>query len=252
MIIALLCFYIAYRIYFWFPVNKPKIKLHANRLSVFYGAPGSGKSTLACYYAQRALKAGYDVYSNVPILGCKILKREDIGKVKITDGLVIIDEVGVEYNNRDFKSNFNKSSGGADALEWFKKHRHEGCEVMVFSQGFDDMDSKIRGLGTDYYMVRKSLIPYLVTYKRIRKKPEIDVQTRQPIDAYDYVPFSSKRIAMPPLWAYFDSFDRMELPSKKWSYYGGEVSAPKQSAETDSVVSIALQARELGTLAQRV
>lgn len=231
---------ILYRIINWFPVNFPRnsYKLKASRLSVFYGAPGSGKSTIACYFAQKALKAGYNVYSNVPILGCKILTREDIGKNKVTDGLLILDEVGIEYNNRDFKSNFSKSvKGGSSALEWFKKHRHEGVEVMIFSQGFDDMDSKLRTLGTDYYIVRHSLFPRFITYKRIKKKPTIDELTRQPIDAYDFVPFSGHRIAMWPLWKYFDSFERMNLPDKEWKIYG----------DTHSVKDMSNAAEELAT-----
>lgn len=199
-----------------YPPYKPK----ANRLSVFYGAAGSGKSTLAAYYALRTLKAGYNVYSNVPIKGCKEVSKDMIGKQSITDGLLIIDESGIEYNNRDFRSNFNKKADNNKSLEWFKKHRHEGVEIMIFSQGFADTDIKITTLGTDYYIVKKHWLFKIVKYKRITKKPEIDEITKQPIDAFEYKPLSGRFVFMRPLWPFFDSFDRMDLPVIPFRVYG--------------------------------
>lgn len=220
MIIVLLSVIVAAIIYiiYMFPVIPYKPK--ANRLSVFYGAAGSGKSTLAAYYALRTLKAGYNVYSNVPIIGCKEITKEMIGQRSITDGLMIIDESGIEYNNRDFKSNFNKKVDGNKSLEWFKKHRHEGVEIMIFSQGFQDTDIKITTLGTDYYIVKKHWLFKIVKYKRIKKSPEIDENTKQPIDAFEYKPLSLRMVFMRPLWPYFDSFDRMDLPSLPFRVYG--------------------------------
>lgn len=204
------------------PLKFPKFRLHPSRCSIFYGGPGSGKTTLAAFFARKAIASGIDVYSNVPISGCKILEKSDIGRYDITDGLVIIDEAGIDYNNRDFKNNFTSSKENqAKALEWWKKHRHEGAEVLVFSQGFDDMDKKIQGLGSDYYIVRRSLVPGMIVYRRILKRPQIDEHTRQPIDAYDFAPFSARRVFMRPLWRYFDSFDRMHLPPKEWDIYRG-------------------------------
>ena len=197
----------------------------ASKLSVFYGAPGSGKSSVACYYALRTLKAGYKVYSNVPINGCCEITKEDIGHFQITDGLVIIDESGIEYNNRDFASNFSKRTDNNASLTWFKKHRHEGCEIMIFSQGFDDTDKKITTLGTDYFIVRKNWLLPICTFRRIRKTPQIDKQTKQPIDAFDYKPFSFRFVYFPRLWSHFDSFDRMDLPSKDFRIYGSGGSA---------------------------
>ena len=53
----------------------------------------------------------------------------------IDDAKVIIDEAGIEYNNRNFKA-FPK-----EAIYWYKYHRHYECSVDVFSQSYDDMDS---------------------------------------------------------------------------------------------------------------
>lgn len=201
------------------PLKFPKFHLQPSRLDVVYGGPGSGKSTYACFLARKALASGVPVFSNVPITGCYILSREDIGRVSIPSGLVIFDEVGVEYNNRDFKSNFSKSSGGSQALEWWKKHRHEGCQCLILSQGFDDMDKKLQTLGSHYWIVRHSLLPGMITLRQIRKQPSIDEKSHQPIDFYDWQPFSKRRVFMRPLWKHFNSFDKMDLPVKDWCIY---------------------------------
>lgn len=201
------------------PLKFPRFKLTPSNCTIFYGGPGSGKTTLACFYARKALASGIPVYSNVPITGCFVLDKNDLGSYAIHDALILIDEAGISYNNRDFRSNFSGSSQSR-ALEWWKKHRHEGCECMVFSQGFDDMDKKIQTLGSHYYIVRQSLFGFFIVSKRIRKSPQIDKMTHQPIDEYSFMPFSTKRVLKRPLWKFFDSFDRMDLPSKDFAVYG--------------------------------
>lgn len=210
------------------PLSFPKFRLRPDTMSVFYGAPGSGKSTLACLRALQAMRSGVPVYSNVPIKGAYILDEKDIGKYHIPSGLVIIDEAGVSYNNRDFKGHFvgrlNKSTGEYEtdpALEWYKKHRHEGCEVMLFSQEFEDFDAKLQGLSTRYYIVRK--FPFkipIVFCRELAKRPSLDEQTRKPIDEYKFKPFGTNFCWCPATWRYFDSFDKMNLPPKDWHRYG--------------------------------
>lgn len=224
LIISILFLYLLFVLINSLPLKYPKYKLRPSNCSIFYGGPGSGKSTLACFYARKCISSNIPVYSNVPINGAYILNKSDLGKYAIHDALVIIDEVGIEYNNRDFRSNFNSQNKDRvsqnQALEWWKKHRHEGCEVMVFSQGFDDMDKKIQTLGSHYYIVRQSLFGNFIVTKRIRKSPQIDKMTHQPIDEYTFMPFSTKRVLKRPLWKYFDSFDRMDLPVKDFAIYG--------------------------------
>lgn len=202
------------------PLKWPKEHIHPSRLSIYYGGPGSGKTTFCAWLTRKATLSGINVYSNVPIHGAFIINKADIGCYCIPPGILMIDEAGVEYNNRDFGSSFSKKSGGEKALEWYKKHRHEGVEVIIFSQGFDDMDLKLRTLASDMYIVRKSIIPGFIVRRRISKLPKIDKDTHQPIDSYDYVPFGRKYILARSVWKYFDSFDKMGLPEKSWSKYG--------------------------------
>ena len=219
----------------WMFPRKP-----VNVLNVYFGVPGSGKTTFAAYLTKNSMKESrviswarkhpnlltnwllnktqlfkrrLDVWSNVPITGAYSLDpQKDIGKYMIESGKVIIDEAGIEYNNRNFKS-FPQ-----EAVYWYKYHRHYSCSVDVFSQSYEDMDITLRRLAQNYYVVKKSMIPYFVVCKRIRRKVGIDDQTHQIIDHYRFgLPvLDSKWVFTPPLWKLFNSFSRKELPQKEW------------------------------------
>lgn len=208
-------------------------------LNVYFGVPGSGKTTLAAYLTKTSLKESraikwakkhpnkftswllrskyfkraLPVYSNVPITGAfQLDPQKDIGNVMIAEGKVIIDEAGIEYNNRSFKT------FPPNAIYWYKYHRHYECSVDVFSQSYDDMDITLRRLAQNYYVVKKSFIPFFIVFTKIRRKVGIDKQTHQIMDMY-YFGFpvvGSKWVFMPTLWKIFNSYSRKEMPSKDW------------------------------------
>ena len=88
----------------------------------------------------------------------------------------------------------------------------------MFSQDLD-MDIKLRKLATRIFLVKKSFIPFFIKRKEISKKIGIDKQTKQIIDEYNFRWFSTKLIFSPVLWKMFDTYDRKELPKKKWVKY---------------------------------
>jgi len=192
--------------------GRPQYKLY-----VYFAPPGAGKTTFAAHIAKKLLKNGVKVWSNVPIKGTyKLNTQEDIGKNLIQDGHIIIDEAGVEYNNRDFK-NFSKQS-----TYFYKHHRHFRTTVHFFSQGFDDMDKKIRTLATSLFVIKKSLIPFLIRRYEISKKVGINEMTKDICDEYYKVPFSSKYIFAPVVWDMFDTYSIEELPEKEWTTWTQE------------------------------
>ena len=67
----------------WFVQRFVKVKLHTSRMSCYYGAPGVGKSTWAAYLADRYIRSGIRVYSNLPINGCYRITADDLGKYLI-------------------------------------------------------------------------------------------------------------------------------------------------------------------------
>lgn len=219
---------------------------HPLVLNVYFGVPGSGKTTFAAYLVKWANSCAWPVrlalrwpdsfwghwvlddggplksfwkrpitvYSNVPITGAyEIDARKDIGVYMVQNGKLIIDEAGVEFNNRNFKS-FPQ-----EAIYFFKYHRHYRVSVDVFSQSFEDMDVTIRRLARSFFVVRKSLIPGCIVVKKIRRKVGIDEQTHQIIDAYSFgLPvLDTKWVWCPPLWRLFNTFSCRPLPVKYFS-----------------------------------
>lgn len=183
-------------------------------VSIYFGVPGSGKTTIAAALARNDLKHGGNVWSNVAITGCFKMEKDDIGKYLISDGRIIWDETGIDADNRNFKSNFTK-----EQVKYLKYHRHYQVAIDCFSQGFDDMDKKLRVLAQRMYIVKRSIIPFFVYRKRISRRFDIDKITQQPIDAYKFVPFSKKYYFCPPLWKMFNTISRDNLPDKEWEVY---------------------------------
>lgn len=238
MLLLILLLIFGIKLFRWLLPRPPKTVLN-----VYFGVPGSGKTTFAAYLAKQSMresrvitwarnhpckfsawlldrtplfKRAEPVYSNVPITGSYQLDPKDyIGKVMVEDGRVIIDEAGIEYNNRAYKT-FSPA-----AIYWYKYHRHYKCPVDVFSQSYEDMDITLRRLAQNYFVVKKSLIPRFVVCKRIRRKVGIDDNTHQIIDHYYFgLPIiDTQWIYAPPLWKLFNSFSRKELPQKDWSVW---------------------------------
>lgn len=180
-------------------------------VSIYFGVPGSGKTTFAAWLARHDLRRHGRVWSNVPITGTlKLEPKSDIGHWMICEGRVIIDEAGLEYNNREWKE-FSRRS-----LYFFKYHRHYRLALDFFSQGWNDCDVKIRTLAQRFYVVKKSLIPFFVYRRQIRRKVGISDMTKDIIDEYSFVPFSRKYIFCPPLWRSFNTLSREVFPEKEW------------------------------------
>lgn len=182
---------------------------------VYFGAPGSGKSTMAARLAQQAMKRGIKVYSNVEIKGCYILDpQSDIGIYDISNGLVIIDEAGIEFNNRAHKE-FTAAQN-----KWFKLYRHAHCDIVIFSQGYNDMDLKLRLLATRYFLVERSFLPKFIRCRRIAKRIGINDMDSQITDLYQFVPFSRRLYYGPRYWKLFDTYAMPPYPKKRWRIYG--------------------------------
>ena len=189
--------------------DYPKIKEVVN---IYFGVPGSGKTTFAAWLSRRDLRRKGKVWSNVPITGTyKLDVNKDIGVNHIEKGRIIIDEAGIEYNNRNFKSLPLRQ------IEFFKYHRHYSTAIDVFSQSYEDMDITLRRLAQNYYVVTKSRLPYFIKIRSIGRRIGIDENTHQIIDEYDWRCFLfTRRIFTPTLWKLFNTKSRKQLTEKEW------------------------------------
>lgn len=192
-------------------------------LEIYFGNPGSGKTT----FAMRLIKESRMTYkfANFENDLCPTVDLLYLGHWTFPpDSLIVIDEAGIEYNNRKFKT-FDQAT-----IKWFKYHRHQRCRVVILSQSYDDMDITLRRLADKYFHMRK-LGPFTLI-RRIRKFVTINEYDRQIIDGYEFykliwrfIPIfkikDAARICLrSKYYKYFDSFSPLPVPI----WYGGESS----------------------------
>lgn len=196
--------------------RKPK---KSNTLRIYFGVPGSGKTTLCAFFTKRYSKF-WPVFSNVPIQGAYKYDIKDIGHYDISNCVLLLDEASIDYNNRNWKhGNMDQA-----AIKWWKLHRHAGVMAVLFSQSWNDCDATLRRLSTQLYLVKKSLIPFVITTCRIKRSIGIDDNSHEPCDIYKFDHpliriFTNKRYFAPKYWKMFDSWAMPELPKKIWKTY---------------------------------
>ena len=93
-------------------------------LSLYFGVPGAGKSTFAAYLAKKDMKRGRPVWSNSGITGAYKCEKNDWGKYLMTDGRLIIDEAGLEFDNRKMQMTDSE-------IYFFKYHRHYQLDIHI-------------------------------------------------------------------------------------------------------------------------
>lgn len=194
-------------------------------ICTYFGSPGCGKTTLAVKMAIKNKKHYKYCFLNFDhkILGGFIADLDGLGEWTFPDhSFVGIDEAGIEYNSRAYKSL------PKPAIAWFKKHRHYRCDVAVFSQSWEDMDITIRRLSDQLWYLKK-IGPFTLA-RRIYKRVTVDKQTEQIIDGYrmanilwllvwplqldvPFAPFAPKfKLTFRPFYyKYFDSFSKDNL-----------------------------------------
>lgn len=188
------------------------------KLYMVFGKKGSGKTTYMCRLALDYHKRGWEIYSTIPLPYSHIFSADLIGKfVPPPHSVVLIDEVGMIWDNRDFK-NFRH-----DVRDYFKLQRHYENIVYLFSQTFD-IDIKLRNL-TDGLFLVTSPISGISILRRIKRTVSLVQPTAESegriADSLEFVPFWMNLFGakafqftfIPKYVKYFNSFEAPELPS---------------------------------------
>lgn len=193
--------------------------LNPYKLTMIFGKKGSGKSTLLTKLALEYQKKNIPVFSTEKIPGTFLIDYTDIGYTEFPENSVIlIDEVGMIWDNRHFK-NFDTK-----VRDWFKLQRHRKITVYLFSQTFD-VDKKIRDLTDEMYLVEKKLRVFSYA-KRILKRTVLNKSSSEApskIDedlVFDSLLFfwcGSRRFTFIPKYTkYFDSFVAEPLAEREF------------------------------------
>ena len=183
------------------------------KLVMVFGKKGCGKTTTMAKLASRAIRKGVPVFSSCPIAGTRAIDPKTFTLHSLPEGsLVLIDEAGMCYDNRKFKTFPDH------ARDWFKLQRHYKCTVYLFSQDFD-IDLKLRNLTDEMYLTRKVFRVFSVS-RKIRRSIVLNNSTAEApsniADNLEFVPIfvpGAVRVTFIPHWVkWFNSFDAPALP----------------------------------------
>lgn len=189
-------------------------------INIYFGNPGCGKTTFAVRKAYKIIKrykktkkTPYNrIYANFETKTMKFHDLDGLGEWSFPPkSLVCIDEAGIEYNSRKYKS--MKQS----LIRWFKLHRHFKCDVDFYSQSWEDMDVTIRRLADNLFHLRR-LGPFTIC-RKVKKVVMVDEITHQIIDGYEFIklinhfnplsPHFKRTFSIfirKPYYKYFDSY----------------------------------------------
>lgn len=195
-------------------------------ISCYFGVPGSGKTTLLTKFAHDALRAKKlprilarilkkpqyaHVYTNFYCQGCEMIDFKDLGKYKIYDSLIILDELAMDADNRKFKS-FDDN-----IRDFFILHRHLGNDIIYATQSYEAVDLKIRFLTQELWYMSRSVVPLLraFTYaKRIYRCVNINEHNSELVLGYRFCnlveSFFVKNIKLVLRRKYYKKFDSFE------------------------------------------
>lgn len=190
-------------------------------IRIFFGSPGAGKTTLAVrqlYKMKRRRRQPYDYYySNFSNALCASVDLTGLGTWTFPEhSYIVIDEAGIEFNNRNYKS-FPK-----ELISWMKLHRHFKCDVDFISQSWEDTDITIRRLADELWYIKR-FGPFTIV-RRVYKFVTINEETSQIQDGYRFAkiikkflppPFRENSFYLvfrPRFYRYFDSYSRPSVP----------------------------------------
>ena len=188
------------------------------RLVMIFGKKGSGKSSYLAKLAKDNLKKKRIVYTNMDDLMIPGIRKFDINDlgdfVPEKDSIILIDEAGIVYDNRNFKK-FKESQ-----RDFYKYQRHYRCTIYLASQTFD-VDKKLRDLVDSMILVQNIGIVYTLL-RPIKKtitltEATADSESRITENLKFTWPFSWRIFKLTKYSQLFESFKTPDLPPLKYS-----------------------------------
>lgn len=180
-------------------------------IQAIFGLPRQGKTTVLTKIAQKNLagktyfgiRPHARVFTNFECLGCYQLDFDTLGVYRYEDSLILIDEIMLLADTRDFKT-FPKP-----LKYFFSHHGHFNIDIVWCSQYWDDCDKKIRVLTDRYYLMEAH--GSFTVIKPIQRY--LGAEGGHMVDTYRTgAPITWRLVYRPRYYRYFDSFTQRKLP----------------------------------------
>lgn len=214
-------------------------------ITCYFGVPGVGKNTMLTKFARREIRRqklskifpfiqAYDhVYTDFFVKGAEVFEYDYIKKYKMYNSLILIEEMGINADNRKFKSFTDEER------DFYTLHRHIGCDLIYATQDYSKVDAKVRQLTQELWYMSKTVVPifkHFTSAKRIYRAITINEHLGELTLGYRFCNIieslfvSNFKLCFRPLYyRYFDSFDEGSLKQRPEL-----VSIPWGSAVTDT------------------
>lgn len=213
LLILFFCF-AAFTFYWWYRLRNPF------KLEMVIGKKGAGKTTDITKRCLEYKKKGWHVYSSAPVAGCRYFDARNLGITGLPPySLVLIDEAGIIWHNRDFK-NFK-----GEIKDYFKLQRHYKHKVVLYSQSWD-VDKVLRELCDTIWIMKCHAACYSISRRVIRDIAVISAKDMRGEGYiaddlyYDSLFFfwcgSVRFTFIPKYMKYFDSFETAPLPDTEY------------------------------------
>lgn len=183
------------------------------KLIFIFGKKGAFKSTSMVREMLIHQKKGWNIYTDMQdciVPGVRVFDIRDLGKfIPPPNSVLFLDEVGITYDNRNWKS------FPPEVRDFFKYQRKYKCKVFMNSQAFD-IDPKIRAL-VDSMILQTSILDCISISRPIKRsitltEPSAEAESRI-ADRLSFARITEWKIRyMPPYFKYFNSFDAPERP----------------------------------------
>lgn len=171
-----------------------------------------GKSCTVAKNCLRYTKKGIPTYCNaddISVPDVRIFDMAHLGRYRVSDAHIEIDEISMWYDNRAWKQNQQKN---ADFVRWLRSTGHLNLTVNMYSQDYS-VDKRIRQL-CDAIYIGKKYLRVITVWRRLKKQIAIkdsalDAES-QIVDSLDFTPWwmpgSIKITWIPKYIGWFDSF----------------------------------------------